>query len=62
MSNSSTEVKDRNGKMICAGDTIVCDAPIYVKPKTFVVKWDELLKRYNLPTDKEILSHCEVVC
>lgn len=61
MTKQSTGFKDRNKKVIHVGDTVKCDHPIYTEPKIFVVEWDSVTKKYNLPSDAEMIEHCEVV-
>ena len=61
MHKETTGIKDRNRKVIHVGDTVKCDHPIFIDPKLFVVEWDDAMKKYNLPSNPDLLAHCEIV-
>ena len=61
VSKLDTGIKDCSGRSVFVGDLIECAAPIFTKPKKFVVEWDVALRRYNYPTSLDLASHCRVV-
>lgn len=61
MNRQTTGYKDRTKKAIHVGDTVRCDHPIFTNPKEFIVEWDNATKRYNIPSDPQLLDHCEIV-
>lgn len=57
---SETGVHDCDGRMICVGDTIVCNDPIFIEPKTFVVRLDPKTGLHNIPVSF-LRESCRVV-
>lgn len=55
-----TGINDCEGKMIYEGDVIICDDPIFLKPKRFIVKWDNVTGNHNVPTSS-LRNYCRVV-
>jgi len=56
-----TGLKDCENKNVRVGDLVECSAPIFTKPKRFIVEWDSVLGRYNYPTSLDLTSHCRVI-
>jgi len=56
-----TGLLDCEGRKMFVGDIVECSAPIFTKPKRFVLSWDESLGRFNFPTSLDLRSHCRVV-
>jgi hypothetical protein len=56
-----TGIKDSADRRVYVGDLVECTAPIFTKPKRFVVEWDDCLGRYNYPTSLDLTSHCRVI-
>lgn len=56
-----TGYKDCENRSIKVGDTVECFAPIFTKPKQFVMAWDSVLGSYNFPKCSELASHCRII-
>ena len=61
MSKQEIGLIDCEGRNVCVGDLIECDAPIFTKAKRFVIGYDDIARRYNYPNAQELSSHCRVI-
>ena len=61
MSKQEIGLIDCEGRNVCVGDLIECDAPIFTNAKRFVIGYDDIAGRYNYPIAAELSSHCRII-